>query len=105
VLDENGTSSALLATVYDRWNNPMPNQTVRIGVEGDGQVGTVNGAEVLTGTTNAQGQIVGNYAKGDAVMPVGVRAELLDGPGFTVIHEDREVIAIGKRIYLPVLQR
>jgi hypothetical protein len=36
-LPADGVSTALLvATVRDRWGNPAPNQTVQIGVEGDG---------------------------------------------------------------------
>lgn len=107
-LPPNTPTSALVATVFDRWGDPVPNQTVRIGVEDDGQLGLVNGSEVLTGTTNAQGQISGTFSKVGPVGPVGVRAEALQsngGFGFDIIHEDREIITIGTLLYMPVIQR
>lgn len=100
-------SAALVATVFDRWGNPVPNQTVRIGVEGDAQIGLVDGAEVITGTTNAQGQLSGTFTKVGALGPVGVRAELLvlEGANYHVVHEDRETLNIGLRMFLPVMRR
>ena len=106
-LPSGSSASVLVATVYDRWNNPVPNQTVRMGVEGDTGVGTIDNAQVITGTTNAQGQITGTYDKGEAIAPVGVRAEVVEVAGATVrvIHEDRAIINIGERIFLPLVQR
>ena len=101
-------TSALTATVFDRWGDPIPNQIVRIGVEDDAQLGLVNGVEVITATTNAQGQLSGTFSKVGPIGPVGVRAEVLQsdgGSGFDVIHQDREIITIGKRLYMPVMQR
>jgi len=100
-------NAALVATVFDRWGNPVPNQTVRIGVEGDAQVGLVDGAEVITGTTNAQGQLAGTFTKVGPLGPVAVRAEslLLEGTNYRVVHEDREVLNIGLRMFLPLTVR
>ena len=105
-------SAALLATVLDRWGNPVANQTVRIGTEGDSQQGLVNGSEVMTATTNAQGQVLTNFTKAaDAVGDVGVRAELLATVKgqLKIVHEDRAVlqltvpVAAGGKIYLPLV--
>ncbi len=47
-LPADGVSTAnLVATVLDRWGTPMPNQLVQIGVEGDGQLGTISGGRSL----------------------------------------------------------
>ncbi len=107
-------SAVLMATVLDRWGNPVANQTVRIGTEGDGQQGLVNGSEVMTATTNAQGQVLTNFTKATAAAgDVGVRAELLatvDGE-LKIVHEDRAVLQLSvvtppsQKIYLPLVVR
>jgi hypothetical protein len=107
-LPADGISTAtLVATVRDRWDNPVPNQTVRIGVEGDGQVGTISGGEVVTGTTDVNGQFSAVLTSGKVVAVVGVRAELLydKGGGLEVVHDDRKEILVGTRVYLPLLNR
>jgi hypothetical protein len=44
LLPADGVSTAqLVATVRDRWGDPVANQAVNIGVEGDGQLGTIDG--------------------------------------------------------------
>ena len=74
----NGSTSSLTATVLDERGNPVAGKQVRIGVDGDGQQGTVNGAEVVQGTTNAAGKLVVTFTKvNKAVGVVKVRAELL----------------------------
>ena len=103
-----GKSTAVLtATVRDNLGNPMPNQSVRIGVEGDGQVGTISGEEVITGITDGHGQFSAVFTSGEVYAVVGVRAELLydHGVGIGIVDHDRKEIIIGTRIYLPLSMR
>jgi hypothetical protein len=52
-------ASALVVTMRDQWGDPVANQTGRSGVNDDrGAKGTLNGSEVMTATTNAQGQLI-----------------------------------------------
>ncbi len=107
-LPADGTSTAaLVVTVRDRWDNLMQGQTVRIGVEGDGQLGLISGEEVVTGITDINGRFSATLTAGDMVGILGVRAELLydDGGGQAVVHEDRIEIMIGSRVYLPLASR
>ncbi len=107
-LPADGTSTAnLVATVLDRYGTPMPNQTVHIGVEGDGQLGTISGGEVVTGTTDANGQFNAVLTSGTLYGRGAVRAELLydKGAGLEVVQEDREMIIFGTEIFLPMIDR
>ncbi len=107
-LPPDGASTAeLVATVRDDRGSPMSNQTVRIGVEGDGQLGTISGGEVVTGTTDVNGQFSAVFTSGEIIGVAGIRAELLynKGLGLTVVHDDRVEILIGARIYLPLASR
>ncbi|MCB0184257.1 MAG: hypothetical protein KDE31_08335, partial [Caldilineaceae bacterium] len=115
-LSAGGSASALVATVYDRWDEPMANQTVRLGLSGDGHYGTLNGGEVLTVTTDSNGQITAAYGKADGVLgTVDVFAELLfdKGSGLEKVHSAHAAIYLGggvnpnldKRIYLPVVSK
>ena len=99
------------------WPPASPNSaspTARIGTEGDGEQGLVDGSEVMTATTNAQGQVLTNFTKAaDASGDVGVRAELLATVNgqLKIVHEDRAVlqltvpVAAGGKIYLPLVVR
>lgn len=106
-------SSALLATVHDRWGGAVANQTVRIGVADDHQRGTINGSEVVTVTTNAQGQVLVTFTKAEAATgSVGVRAELLvsENGNRNVVQEARTTLllsadAAANKVYLPMVQR
>jgi len=108
-LPADGLSTAtLVATVRDRWGDPSPNQLVRIGVEGDGQVGTISGDEVVEGYTNADGQFSAIFTSGETVAAVGVGAELVmyEGGSPVVVHHDRKVILVGYTIiHLPLVER
>jgi hypothetical protein len=107
-LPADGVSTAVLtATVRDNLGNPMPNQSVRIGVEGDGQLGTISGEEVVSGETDANGQFSAIFTSGEVVAVVGVRAELLfdEGVGLAVVDYDRKEIKVGTTLYLPLLLR
>jgi hypothetical protein len=110
-LPADGESTAeLVATVYDRWGTPRANQRVRIGVEGDGQMGTIRGSEVVTGTTNARGQLSATFTSGSIGGEVGVRAELLvlEGREYQPTRDDRKLIFLQAgpmRYYLPLIRR
>ncbi len=107
-LPADGTSTAtLVATVYDRWGTPVPNQLVQIGIEGDGQLGTINGGDVISGTTDINGQFTAMLTAGTEIGEAGVRAELMmqeDGEIWAA-QDDREVITFGDQIFLPLLIR
>jgi hypothetical protein len=108
LLADGASTAALTATVLDRWKEPVANQIVRIGVEGDGQMGTVDGGEVVSGTTNAQGQLSATYTSGNIVGQAAVRAELMTPVGTLLLaaYEDRQVITLGGgKTYLPIILR
>ncbi|MCC7352621.1 MAG: VWA domain-containing protein [Anaerolineae bacterium] len=109
-LPADGQSTAtLVATVRDRWDTPFAGQMVRIGVVGDGQVGTINGGEVISGTTDANGQFSATFTSGVFASDVEVRAELLvaEGGGYRTVHDDRKTIRLqaGSTIYMPLVQK
>jgi hypothetical protein len=107
-----GTTANLVATVQDEWGSPVAGATVRVGVENDGQSGTVADAtsaassaaptaiaasEVVTLTTDAQGRVSAVFTKqAGALGSVGVGAELLfdDGTGLHVAAESRVIILL-----------
>ena len=80
---------------------------MQIGVEGDGQLGTIAGGELVSGITDAKGQFSAVFTNGGVISVVGVRAELLydQGIGKEVVLYDRKEIMIGARLYLPVTMR
>ena len=95
-LSAGGASSALVATVLDAWGTPVAGQTVRLSVsDDDGSQGTIAGSEVYTGTTNANGQVLAVFSKGQAAGTVAVRAEVVVGSGAGyVTHEDVEILIL-----------
>jgi hypothetical protein len=102
------STSNLVATVKDRWGTPVADQVVRIGVSGDGQMGTINGSEVVTGTTDTQGQYSATLTSGTTIGEARVRAELLvlEVDGYHPVHEDQQVIdMIVPEVYLPFIMR
>lgn len=124
-----GNSATMTATVLDHWGDPVANSIVRLGVENDGQSGSVaanaqqatvaaplQATDVVTLSTNAAGQVSAVFSKDDAAMgSVGVRAELLfddgDGSGLHVALEERRVIILSQSglftrdVFLPTIQR
>lgn len=106
-LQANGASTAnLVATVTDRWGTPMPGQLVRIGVTGDGQLGLIQGGEVVTGTTNTEGQLMVVYTAGTLAGQPQVRAELLtlEGSSYHVGIEASRRLNLLLSLYLPLVQ-
>ena len=79
----------------------------------DGSQGTINGSEVITGTTDGNGQVIASFTKGaSAAGTVVVRAEALVGEdaALRVTHEDSEVLTLSagsppgnNSIYLPLI--
>jgi len=113
-LSTGATASALIATVRDAWGDPVAGVNVRIGVSDDtGTQGTLNGAQVVTGTTNANGQVIASFAKhADAIGQTVVRAEYFieTGGAVQVIADDRETLFFSElvaelKIFLPVVVR
>lgn len=128
----NDSSATMVATVRDNWGDPVANSIVRIGVEGDGENGTVaaTGAEqsaaeqasptaplqvteVVTLTTDANGQVSATFTKAPAALgKVGVRAELLfdEGDGLEVALAERREITLSevgpfpRDIHLPIIK-
>ncbi len=99
--------ATLTAAVTDRWGDPVAGQEVRLGIEGDGQYGLINGAEVVTGTTDANGQFSAVFTSGASGGVIGVRAELYverDGSKVAVQNARRELTLEYKQ-YLPFVQR
>ncbi|HNB53216.1 MAG TPA: Ig-like domain-containing protein, partial [Anaerolineales bacterium] len=97
----------LTATVTDKWGDPVPGQEVHIGVEGDVQLGTIEGGEVASGVTDANGQFSVVYTSGETMGVVGVRAELYfdQGNGLEVVDYDRKEIQLGSAVYLPIVKK
>jgi hypothetical protein len=103
-------TAQLTVAVRDVWGNPIANQSVRIGASGDGEGGTVDGSEVLTTTTNVNGQIVATYTRGSVSGPVTIMAQVIteeNGTSIAVL-EDQVIIQVEveeKKIYLPSVTR
>jgi hypothetical protein len=109
---DGAATTPLVATVLDMNGTPQPNQQVRIGVEGGGDqvgsnpIGMVNGAEIVTGTTNAAGQFQVTFKSGTIGGPAGLRAELVvDGESREADRVEIQLIAQQPpgRLLLPFL--
>ena len=102
------STAVLIATVRDRWGDPVAGQTVQIIVEGDGQVGTISGGEGASGITDANGQFSATFTSGENIGAAGVRAELImiQGGEPHIVHHDRRVIYVGIALFhLPIVRR
>lgn len=113
-LAANVNNATLTAVVRDQWGNPVANQSVRLGVSGDGEMGTVNGSEVMTGTTNANGQLVAIFARGSQSGKVIVSAHLVvqeDGQSHAALEEKVAINVLGQsapptqKVFLPLVSR
>lgn len=115
-LSKGAGASALVATVRDAWGSPVVGQRVRLSVsDDDGSQGTINGGEVFTGTTDANGQLIATFAKGsNPVNTVVVRAATLapDGATFRTTQEafailtlTEPTVVVDNRLYLPLVRR
>ena len=113
-LSAGSATSNLVATVRDRWGDVLANQSVRLGVSGDSQLGTLTGAtEVMTLTTDANGQVSATFTKvPTATGPVDVRAELLvsDGGTSRTVHSTQTTLTLGgvdptqpQQLFLPLI--
>lgn len=67
-----------MAPVTDRYGHPVAGQTVRISVEGDGQMSTIgNGQEVVEGLTDGNGEFKAVFTAGHMPGVFATRAELI----------------------------
>ena len=103
-------SAGLTVTVTDRWDQPVANQMVRIGVSGDGEAGTVGGSEVITGTTSASGQIVATFARGSQSGSALVTATLLVDENGVMQQSLTDSVAIlvlaeSRHLFLPQINK
>ena len=107
-------STAITALVRDEWGVPMANQRVRMGVAGDGDLGSINGSEVMTGTTDANGQVVATFTRGVKTGAVVVRAELVvqeNNQSHGALEQQVMLTVLAapaptnQRVYLPVVIR
>jgi len=85
----------------------MAGQSVTIGVDGDGQYGTVMGGEIASGLTNVNGQFTTIFTTGTLVGHVGVRADLYydQGSGSEVVQSAHQEIILGIILYLPTIPK
>ncbi|MCX7853943.1 MAG: Ig-like domain-containing protein [Caldilineales bacterium] len=106
-------TASVVVTVRDGWGEPLAGQPVRIGVDGDGEAGTLNGSEVISGMTDAGGQVRATFTKGPHAFGIALlRAELLvrENGVYRAAHEARSEIRLGDapsawRAYLPLVTR
>lgn len=115
-LSKGGETSTVRATVLDAWGEPSAGQIVRLAVGDEGESGIFGAGEVITKTTNAAGQVTGNFTKAeDAVGLLHVGAQLLfdqqDGRGLQVVAEEQVTIKLSEgagldqSLYLPGILR
>jgi hypothetical protein len=109
-LSDDANTASVIATVRDPWGEPLAGQMVRIGVNGDGESGTLDGGvEVITGTTDAQGQMRVTFTKASSAAGVAIlRAELLvlENGVPRAVHEARmEILVSMPKVYLPLVTR
>jgi hypothetical protein len=113
-LAANVNTAGLTVTVRDVWGNPVANQTVRIGASGDGNAGTINGSEVMTGATNANGQLVATYTRGTKSGLIRILAQVMaqeNGQSYAALEDQVEIevqapdAPAQQRIYLPAVRR
>ncbi|NJM40917.1 MAG: hypothetical protein HC853_09150, partial [Anaerolineae bacterium] len=98
--------SVVVATVKDNFGAPVAGATVRLGAEGDGQLGLLEGSEVLTRTTNAQGQVQATFTQVMTATGLApVRAEWVNGG--TVVQEARVelMLTADKKVFLPFVRK
>jgi hypothetical protein len=93
----------------------MANQSVRIGLEDDSELGAFSSGNLFTGITDGSGQVTTTFVKAaEAAGQVTLRSDLLrtvDGSE-RVVHSDRATVKLGGApppngsvTYLPLVQR
>lgn len=104
-------TAAVIATVLDTTGAPLANQTVQIGIEGGGdlsgsnEAGTLNGREVISGTTDGAGAFQVTFTSGSSFGQVGLRAELLQAGVPTAADRRTLMLTATNVVYLPLVQR
>ncbi len=110
VLSPTDQTTPLTVTVSDKWGDPAVGLAVRLSVSGDGEQGTIDGAEVITGTTNSTGQIVATFDRGSAVGEAIVTAALMieqDGQMQPSLSDKKtiQMLAEIRSLFLPQINR
>ncbi len=110
ILSPTDQTTPLTVTVSDKWGDPAVGLAVRLGVSGDGEQGTIDGAEVITGTTNSAGQIVATFDRGSAVGEAIVTAALMieqDGQMQPSLSDKKtiQMLAEIRSLFLPQINR
>lgn len=106
-------AAALVATVRDDWGDPLSGRTIRLSVsDDDGSQGTLNGSEVYTGTSDANGQVIVSFRKGSQPTgQVAVQAEVLAADSrvthsaLVVVRLTDAVVSEESQLYLPLIRR
>lgn len=107
-------SATLTGLVRDQWGGPVANQTVRLAVSGDGEMGTINGSEVMTGTTDANGQVSATFTRGSQTGTVVITADLMtveNGQTHAALQDKQPIVITGqgtsldKKLFLPLVTR
>lgn len=113
-LPANVNRATLTALVRDQWGNPVANQSVRLRVSGDGQLGLINGSEVMTGTTNVNGQVSATFTRSSQTGTVVVTAELMtveNGQPHVALQDKQRINVLGQggalpqKLFLPLVRR
>ncbi len=110
VLSPTDQTTPLTVTVSDKWGDPAVGLAVRLSVSGDGEQGTIDGAEVITSTTNSAGQVLATFNRGSAVGEALVTATLMidqNGQMQQSLSETQKITMLAeiRSLFLPQINR
>ena len=113
-LPANVNSATLTALVRDQWGSPLAHQTVRMGVADDGFLGMINGSEVMTATTDANGQVNATFTRGSQTGTAVITADLMtveNGQTHAALQDKQAITVLGQgvspdqKLFLPLVMR
>lgn len=113
-LAANENSAKVTVTLRDQWGNPAANQPIRLSISGDGEMGQIDGAEVITLTTNTNGDAVATFTRGtqsgiaivDAGLVVTEEAQThLALESYAEINVQSPTSQATQKVYLPLVSR
>ncbi|MBX3012207.1 MAG: hypothetical protein KF832_11905 [Caldilineaceae bacterium] len=113
-LPAGANSATITALARDQWGDPLANETVRLAVSGDGTLGSLNGNEVITGTTDANGQLSATFTRGSQTGTALILAELLtveNGQTHAALKAKQPIVIAGEapsfnqQLFLPLVTR
>ncbi len=110
VLSPTEQTTPLTVTVSDKWGDPAVGLAVRLSVSDDGEQGTIDGSEVITGTTNSAGQVLATFNRGGAVGDAWVTATLMidqNGQMQRSLTETQKITMLAeiRSLFLPQINR